>query len=1214
VPRTTDGVVPSRRTGGRPAAATRRPDVLPPAGGPVKLSRAEATLEDRYRLEQGTIFLTGLQALVRGLLDHARADRHRGMNTAIFASGYPGSPLGGLDQELLRLGPLATEHALRFTPGLNEELAATAVYGSQLGPTIPGLRVDGVTGVWFGKNPGLDRAMDALRHANLAGTHPLGGALAIVGDDPAAKSSTLPSAAEATLAALQMPTFFPGNLQEVLDFTRHAIACSRASGLWSAVKIVTAIADAAGTASVWPDRVGPVIPEVVDEGHPYRHRPNGRLLGPVALELERTLHGVRTEIARQYGALNQLNPVTISPPDARLGIVAAGRTYYETVEALAGLGLGQRELARLGIRLMKVGLLHPHDDAALRAFGRGLREIVVVEEKLPFLERALRDALYATTDPPRIVGRRDDRDEPLLSVDGELDADAIALALARRLRPYDAPPSVAARVTTIEARRARVAATPATLARTPTFCSGCPHNTSTANPDDTLVGAGIGCHTMVLLQPHGKGTVTGITQMGGEGAQFAGIQPFADGRHVVQNLGDGTFHHSASLAVRFAVAAGLNVTYKLLYNDVVAMTGAQAVQGQLSIPDLTRWLALEGVAKIIVTTEDPKRYRKLKLDPIASVRHRDELAGAQAELAEIEGVTVLIHDQHCAADLRRLRRRGRIAKPAERIAINERVCEGCGDCGEQSSCASVVPVATEFGRKTQIHQSSCNVDRSCLKGDCPAFVTVTEPRRARATDAPRTFPAPPANLPEPTATVGARDDVVIRMAGIGGTGVVTTAQIIGMAALLDGRHAYGLDQTGLSQKGGPVVSDVRLSRAPIEGSNRAAVGRADLLLGFDVLGAANPRNLLAADPDRTVAVVNGHATATAAMITDTTVRFPALERNLAAIGAHTRAPENVSFDAETLAVALFGDHLPTNTIVLGAAFQIGRLPLSAAAIEQAIRLNGAAVEQNLAAFAWGRAAVAAPDVVTALLAGPADAPPVRSDTARAIVAASGADGELRRLLEIRVAELIAYGGARLARRYADDVMAVARTEARQGAAGETGVAEAFARHLYKLLAYKDEYEVARLHLDVGERARLAATFGDGARVSVMLHPPLLRALGLKRKIRLGRTATPLFRSLRRLRWLRGTPLDPFGHSEVRRLERALPDEYRALVERALRQLTPATHATVARIAELPDGIRGYEQIKLRNVARFREQAAALEAGLAEPGRRDGVAPALYESG
>jgi indolepyruvate ferredoxin oxidoreductase len=1197
VPRTTDGIATTQPTGigaATPSSAT---------GAPVKLHRPDVTLTDKYLLEQGTVFLSGTQALVRVLLDQVRADRRRGLKTATFVSGYQGSPLGGLDKEILGLRDIAAEHALHFTPGLNEELAATAVYGSQMAPALPGPRFDGVTGVWYGKNPGLDRAADALRHANFAGTHPLGGALALVGDDPSCKSSTLPSAAEATLAALHMPTFYPGTLQEVLDFGLHAVACSRASGLWSAMKVVTSIADAAGTVQVWPARVGSVIPEVFDPAHPgepYRHVPNGNMLSAVSLELERTLLGPRMEIARQYAALNQLNPVTVATRDAWLGVVAAGKVYYELVQALGDLGLDQRALERAGIRLMKVGMLYPHDRDAFRSFARGLDEIVVVEEKLPFLEAALRDALYGGADMPRIVGKQDDAGRPLLAAESDLDADAIAVALARRLAPKVRLDSVDARVAQIEARRATIARTVPTLARTPMFCSGCPHNTSTANPDGTVVGGGIGCHTMVLLAPEGKGDVTGITQMGGEGAQFVGMQAFTDHEHFVQNVGDGTFHHSASLAIRFAAASGANITYKLLYNDTVAMTGGQDVVGQLKIPELTRWLALEGVRQIIVTAEDPSRYKGVELDPIASVRHRDELPEAQAELARVPGVTVLLHDQHCAAELRRLRKRGKAVDPVQRIHINERVCEGCGDCGAKSNCMSVLPVQTEFGRKTQIHQSSCNKDYSCVKGDCPSFLTVIPSTKAakKAKAAAAAFPAPPAGMPEPTLRVR-RDDFLMRMPGVGGTGVVTVSQILQMAAMLDGKHSYGLDQTGLSQKGGPVVSDVRIARDPIEGSNKACAGEADLILGFDVLGAANPGNLIVADAARTVAVVNTHAVPTAAMVTDTGVKFPALERNVAAIERATRADENVYVDAEALSEALFGDHMPTNTVLIGAAYQAGCLPLSADALEQAIRLNGAAVEKNLAAFAWGRAVVAAPEVVQEVLDGevvPAAA--ALSGVALEIVDASGAAGELRRLLEIRVPELIAFQDAGLARRYAEDVMAVAEVEAARGAPGETAVAEAFARNLFKVLAYKDEYEVARLHLDAVEAAKLRGTFGDGAKVYIMLHPPVLRALGLKRKLKLGRWFLPAFHVLRAMRRLRGTRLDLFGLPEVRRVERALPAEYRALVDRSLERLTPVTHATVAQIAELPDVIRGYEDIKLANVARFREQAGALEAELA----------------
>jgi indolepyruvate ferredoxin oxidoreductase len=1213
MPRTTDGIASQQ-----PTAVTADGTSHRSSTAPVKLHRPDVALSDKYLLEQGTVFLSGTQALVRVLLDQVRADRLRGLQTATFVSGYQGSPLGGLDKEILGLGTIADEHALHFTPGLNEELAATAVYGSQLAPGLGGpatSKYDGVTGVWYGKNPGLDRAADALRHANFAGTHPLGGALALVGDDPSCKSSTLPSAAEATLAALYMPTFFPGTLQEVLDLGLHAIACSRASGLWSAMKVVTNIADAAGTVQVWPARVGPVLPEVEDPDHPdqaYRHVPNGKLLGAGSLGAERTLFGVRLEIARQYAALNQLNPVVVPTRDAWLGVVAAGKVYYELVQALGDLGLDQRALERAGIRLMKVGMLYPHDREAFRAFGHGLEEVLVVEEKLPFLETALRDALYGTPDAPRIVGKRDEHDRPLLAPESDLDADAIAVALAARLAPRVHRDSVDARVALIEARRGATERAQPTLARTPMFCSGCPHNTSTANPDDVLLGAGIGCHTMVLLAPEGKGTIAGLTQMGGEGAQFVGIKDFTDVEHFVQNVGDGTFHHSASLAIRFAVASGVNITYKLLYNDTVAMTGGQDVVGQLKIPELTRWLALEGVGRIVITTEDPGRYKGMALDPIASVRSRDELAAAQAELAAVPGVTVLLHDQHCAAELRRLRKRGKAPDPEQRIHINERVCEGCGDCGTKSNCMSVLPVETEFGRKTQIHQSSCNKDYSCVKGDCPSFLTVIPARGGKDTKKATTasgFPLPPADaLVEPALKVP-RDDFLMRMPGVGGTGVVTVSQILQMAAMLDGKHSYGLDQTGLAQKGGPVVSDVRIARDPIEGSNKASAGTADLILGFDVLGAANPRNLLVADTTRTVAVVNTHAAPTAAMVTDTAIRFPALERNVAAIGRATRAGDNVYVDAEALSEALFGDHLPTNMVLIGAAYQAGCLPLTADALEQAVRLNGAAVEKNLAAFAWGRAVVSAPEAVQAVLAPVAAVvagmTPELSGAALEIVEGAGVGGELRRLLAVRVPELIAYQGPALAQGYVEDVLEVARVEAQRGAPGESAIAEAFARNLYKLLAYKDEYEVARLHLDAVEQARVRGEFGTGAKVYIMLHPPLLRALGLKRKLKLRTGVVPMFRVLRAMRRLRGTRLDVFGLPRVRRVERALPGEYRELMTRSLERLTPVTHATVAQIAELPDLVRGYEDIKLANVEKFRARAAELEAELAHGAQSGG---------
>ena len=1150
----------------------------------------EVRLDDKYRLDEGTVFLSGLQAVVRVLLQQHRGDARTGLRTATFVSGYQGSPLGGFDQEIGRLRGLADEHELRLVPGLNEELALTAVYGSQLAQGLPSPRYDGVLGVWYGKNPGLDRAADALRHANFAGTHPSGGALALVGDDPRCKSSTLPSAAEATLAALNVPTFFPGNVQEVLDLGAHAIACSRASGLWSALKLVTNVADAAATVRVSRGRVVPVIPEVEYEGAPYRHVPSGDLLAPASLELERTLFGPRLELARRYVEVNGLNPVSGATRDAWLGIVAAGRTFHDLVQALEDLGLDADALEHRGIRLLKVGALYPHSTETFRRFADGLDEVLVVEEKLPFLETALRDALYGTPGAPRIVGKRDEHGAPLLRPEAELDSDAIAVAVAARLGERVDVDSVPARLEIIESYAGRARGTVAPLARTPFFCSGCPHNSSTDNPDGTLFGAGIGCHTMVMLAPKDKGTFTGLTQMGGEGAQFIGMQPYADAPHFVQNLGDGTFHHSGSLAVRFAVAAGLSVTYKLLYNETVAMTGGQDVLGALSVPDLTRWLALEGVARIVVTTEEPERYRGVELDPIARMVDRGKLAEAQAELAAVEGVTVLIHDQGCAAELRRMRKRGKAKTPPQRILIDERVCEGCGDCGEKSSCLSVMPVDTEFGRKTQIHQASCNKDFSCVEGDCPSFMEVVggEPEAPALT-------MPPGDLPTPALRVPA-DDFRVRMPGVGGTGVVTVSQILQMAALLDGRHAAGLDQTGLSQKGGPVISDVRISTAPIEGASRAGSGQADLLLGFDVLGAASAGTLQVADPARTVAVVSESITPTASMVVDTGVSFPAQARNRAAINRATRGEENLFVDAQGLAETLFRDPLPANLLLLGAAYQHGCVPVSADALERAIGLNGAGVEANLAAFAWGRAAVADPERVRAL-SKPKVAPPRADARAAAVLDALDVHGELREVMGIRITELTDYQSAEYAREYADAVARVAAVERERGAPGETAVALAYARGLHKLMSYKDEYEVARLHLGSIERARQAGELTDGAQVSFLLHPPVLRAMGLERKLRLRRTARPAFTALRAMRRLRGTRLDPFGVAEVRRVERELIGEYRALVGRALERLTPQTHSIVAEIAGLPDLVRGYEEIKLRGVARYRAEAARLEAAL-----------------
>lgn len=892
--------------------------------------------------------MSGVQALVRVLLDQHRADQMSGLRTASLISGYQGSPLAGFDREVGRLGSVGREHNLVLRPGVNEELGATAVWGSQISGTLPGARYDGVLGVWYGKAPGVDRAADAIRHGNYVGTDPRGGVLALCGDDPASKSSTIPSASESLLAALHVPVFAPGSVQELLDFGRHAIACSRTSGLWSALKVVTAVADATATVDVGVRRVNPVLPTMEWGGVPYVHTPSAHLLAPQSLEMERTLTGVRIDLAKQYARENQINRVTHDPPGARIGIVATGAVYHDLLQALEDLGVDEL----LPIRVLKVGLIFPLDEKALRNFAAGLEEVIVLEEKGPFLERLAKEALYGLDPAPRVVGERDGQGIPLTPSAGTLDPDVIARVVAKRLlEQYDLP-GVRARLDQLDEIMNRPTARLGAV-RTPFFCSGCPHSSSTVADDDALVGAGIGCHTMVMLNPRGHGQVSGITQMGGEGAQWIGVAPFVEPRHVIQNLGDGTFHHSGSLAIRAAVAAGLNITYKLLYNDTVAMTGGQHVEGALAVDALARSLESEGVKRIVITTDDTSRYKGLKLPEIAEVRARDRLIEAQRELKTVDGVTVLIHDQACAAELRRARKHGTAPDPPQQVVINERVCEGCGDCGEKSGCLSVEPVETEFGRKTRIHQASCNKDYSCLEGDCPSFLTIV-PSKVVAGSAQPELP----ELPEPQLCVP-DDDVRIRLIGIGGSGVVTVSQVLGMAALLDGRHSTGLDQTGLSQKAGPVVSDIRLTAEPPKGGVTPSAAGVDVLLGFDLLGTAKSRNLRVADPRHTVAVSSISVVPTGEMIIRPDAASPDVDAAVAAVNGVTREEANVFLDAQGLSQKLFKDHLPANMLVLGAAWQRGAIPLSRQALVEALQLNGSGVETNLAAFEWGRATVAA---------------------------------------------------------------------------------------------------------------------------------------------------------------------------------------------------------------------------------------------------------------
>jgi indolepyruvate ferredoxin oxidoreductase len=1156
---------------------------------------AEFDLDAKYREESGSYFFTGVQALVRAPIEQIRTDRRSGLRTAGFISGYQGSPLGGYDRELIAHRSLLESLDIVHKPGLNEDLGATAVMGSQVSSTFPGQRFDGVLGVWYGKSPGLDRSGDAIRHASYAGTFRNGGVLALTGDDPSNKSSTLPSSSEWSLADLHVPVLHPGNVQEVLDLALHGVALSRTSGLWSGIKIVTSVADGSGTVEVGPGRIEPVIPELLWNGEPYRPKVSGNIGPPHTNSIEREIYEARLELARLYGVENRLNRVTHDAPDAWLGVVASGRCYHELLEAFHVLGVHEDDLGGLGIRVLQVSLLFPMDRGVLRGFARGLSEILVVEEKRPFIEMHMRDALYGMADAPPIVGKRDPDGAILVPGHGALDADTLVEPLQRRL------------VTRIDA--SRLAPHPAEMAplggkrlemlpsRTPYYCSGCPHSTGTKAPEDALVGGGIGCHGLVgLMDPKRVGRVMGNTHMGGEGVHWVGIEPFVDVDHFIQNMGDGTFAHSGSLAIRQAVASGAHMTFKILYNGAVAMTGGQDAAGAMPINRLSSWLLAEGVTRVLITTDDRGKYRGVDLAAGVEVWERDRIIEAQKVLAKESGVTVLIHDQQCAAEKRRDRKRGLVDDPPIRVVINERVCEGCGDCGTKSNCLSVQPIETEFGRKTAIHQASCNKDYSCLEGDCPAFLTVVPKKKrakrlSRAEGGARRRPElDPADLPEPTPVVPVHD-ITIRMPGIGGTGVVTVSQVLGTAATLAGKYVGGLDQTGLSQKAGPVVSDLRFTDEPVEGTNKITSGSVDLYLVFDMLVGLAPNNLMGTSPERTVAVASTAKTPTGFMIRDTKVKFPAQEAMQADLDAVTRSDQNRYLDAIELTERLFGDSTTANIFQVGVAYQVGALPIGSEAIEQAIELNGAAVEANKLAFRWGRMWVIDPERVRAVSVYPEDQLPKPSPELEAAIAAAGlTEGELGRLVRLRAADLAEYQDERYARRYLDTV-------AKAAAPGHAAFAEAVARYMYKLMAYKDEYEVARLHLEESARLQVEDAVGSDVVVSWNLHPPTLRSMGMENKLRLGPWFRPALASLRGGKKLRGTPFDPFGYAKVRRVERGLVKEYRGLVEKLAPKVTDANVDLATELASLPDLVRGYEEIKLGNVEVYHSELARLRSQL-----------------
>ncbi len=1118
------------------------------------------TLSDRYDATDGEVLVTGIQALARVPVDQMRADRDRGLKTAAFVSGYQGSPLGGFDRELLANPDLLKKYGVKLWPGLNEELAATAVAGSQLVSTMKTANVDGVAGYWYGKAPGLERAGDAIRHAVFAGTAPKGGVLALIGDDPACKSSTVPSRSDALVAALGFPLLDPGTMQDVLDLGRHGIEMSRACGLWVGLKIVTAVADGSGSARVNADRLHPILPTLERDGEPWHPMLSGFVIAPTSLLQEAEVFGPRLELATKYVEENAINIEVVSSPSAWLTIVASGYTAEVVLGALKVLGLSVEDAANLGIRVLKLRSLHPFDATAIRRAARGVGTVLVVEEKRAYIETLVRDALYAGAERPAVIGKRDSDGTVLIGEGGTLGVEAIVEPLRRVLLNNIS----SERLAPLRKKIALNLTVRNDAVRTPYFCSGCPHNTSTVVPDGSYVGIGIGCHGMVsTIGNENRGEFTGITQMGGEGLHWVGMAPFVDTPHIFQNLGDGTFFHSGQLAVQAAISSGVNMTYKLLYNSAVAMTGGQDATGQLPVPQVAAKLMAEGVKKVIITSDDIEKYKGVRLPDGVTVRHRDDIVEAQEELRKFTGVTVLIHDQQCAAEKRRDRKRGLLPTPKTRIVIDHRVCEGCGDCGVQSNCLSLEPIDTEYGRKTNIDQASCNLDTSCVKGDCPAFLTVTPGKGTKKLGKSAATSGP---LAEPKRLVPT-EGMVIRMPGIGGTGVVTVSQMLLAAAKVEGLSASAVDQTGLSQKAGPVVSTVTFGE-PI-------AGRVHLLLAFDMLTAVSPANIEGLDAQWSHVVGSTSVTPTGRMIghvATAPVDLTPYRQELASRSAGA----NVYVDSARLAVGLMGTAITSNVFVLGVAYQQGMLPVSAASIERAIELNGTAVEMNKASFNWGRRWVLNRDEVEALAS---DKKPGKID--RSGLGHLGSE-ELIDLVARRRDDLRAYQDDKYASRYVDVINRVALAD--------SSLAMVVAQQLFRVMAYKDEYEVARLLVDGRERAERSLG-GPIDSVTWNLHPPTLRAMGMGKKLHMGPRTKPAMVALAKMKRLRGTSADVFGRTEMRRMERALIDEYVSLVD-TLIPMAKTDREKAARIAGLIDQVRGFESVKERNLAAYRKQLAA----------------------
>jgi indolepyruvate ferredoxin oxidoreductase len=1144
------------------------------------------SLDDKYALDETRQLLTGTQAIVRLMLTQRARDVRAGLNTAGYVTGYRGSPIATLEAAMLRARGVLEPNHIKFQPGLNEDLAATALWGSQQAELRGEGKYDGVFGVWYGKGPGVDRTGDVFRHANHAGTSRHGGVLALMGDDHTCESSTSAHQSEFAFVDYMIPILNPAGVQEILDYGVLGFALSRYAGVWVGLKCVKDNIEATATVDGRIDRIQIKVP---DDFTPPRGGLNIRL-GDQALAKEARLHDHKRAAILAFARANGFDRiVTSGGPAPKVGIITTGKSYMDVRAAMDELGIDEVAANRLGLRLYKVGMPWPLEPEGLLKFARGLELILVVEEKRALIETQVKEQLYDLPERPRVLGKKDENEHWLFPAKYALDPSDIAIKLGERLIRYGAGDDLKDRIAELKRIKGNRPEAAEAASRIPYFCPGCPHNSSTVVPQGSRAYAGIGCHYMAHWMDR---STEGFTQMGGEGSNWIGEAPFSNTSHVFQNLGDGTYIHSGSLAIRAARAAGVNITFKILYNDAVAMTGGQSLDGGITVSMIARQMLAEGIDKVVVVTDEPHKYPSGFIPSGVPVHHRRDLQRVQEDLRQLKGVSVLIYDQTCAAEKRRRRKRGTFPDPDKRAYINPAVCEGCGDCGLKSNCVAVMPLETELGTKRAIDQSACNKDFSCVEGFCPSFVTVHGGKVRKARAAARGdsgVTAMLASLPEPNLAA-LNQPYTMLVAGVGGTGVVTVSAVLGQAAHLEGKGFGAIDMTGLAQKGGAVACHMRVAKDPEQiHAIRAGVAGADLVLGCDLVVTASNAVLATIKPDHTAVVYSDYEMHTAQFALNANVRVPGPALRHAISERAGKGPVH-HFDAHTAAVKLFGDSIAANVFLLGYAYQLGSVPIGAAAIEQAIELNGAGVEMSKAAFRIGRLAAHDMRAVERIMGADAEPTPSRMQTLDGIVA-------------YRAVQLTAYQDAALAERYRARVAAIAEAE-RAKAPGRAGLAEAVARGYHKLLAYKDEYEVARLFADPAFEKALSEQFEAHGRLQFHLAPPLFarrdQRTGEPRKVTFGPWMLPVFRLLAKGRRLRGTAWDPFGYTKERRLERQMTADYEKLLDEIVERLSPATHHTAVALASLPLEIRGFGHIKERNYKLAKTRETTLLAELRTP--------------